>query len=134
MFGKLLANALPFWYREESFPDIILPIPLHPDRLMERGFNQSVEIAKPIAKVCQIRLETEHVIRKKSTMPQSQLSASARKINMKQVFAIKQRFKGEHIAILDDVVTTGHTITACAQLLKQHGAGRIDIWCCARNG
>jgi ComF family protein len=113
-------------------PDYLLPVPLHRKRLRERGFNQALEIAKPIAKYFKIPLANNFIERKKYTKPQSDLSAMQRASNVKNAFALKKPFKAKHIAIIDDVVTTGNTVGALVQLLKDNGIEKIDIWCVAR--
>lgn len=119
------------WYARCTLPDLILPMPLHATRLKERGFNQAVEIATPIARSLKIILD-HGVRRNKNTLPQSTLAASERRRNIANAFTTQQRYDGQHVAIVDDVMTTGHTVNALSRLLKRQGAARIDVWCCAR--
>lgn len=134
-FGELLAKRIQeHWYLRQPLPDIILPVPLHPKRLSERGFNQSEEIGKYLAHRLKLPLETKGIVRKHQTNLQRVLSANKRKTNIKQAFEAKKRYDNQHIAILDDVVTTGSTVRELAQLLKLNGARQIDIWCCLRHG
>lgn len=133
LFAELMIEAIQQkWYAHTAMPDLILPVPLHANRLRERGFNQAHEIAKPIAKQLHITLGTHLVQRRKNTLPQSGLRAHERKQNIKNAFYTTHNFHNRHIAILDDVMTTGQTVNELANLLHQHGAKRIDIWCCAR--
>lgn len=133
LFAELLLDHIRHhWYREQSLPDIILPVPLHVTRLRERGFNQAVEIARPIARALNIPLDLHHTLRSKATRAQSGLSATARGANLKQAFSTEHTYQGVKIAVIDDVVTTGHTVRALCQLLRLQGAGPIDVWCCAR--
>lgn len=135
LLGELLAEKiLHEWYRETSLPTAIIPIPLHPDRLKERGFNQAIEIARPIAKALDLPLFLQHAIRVKSTQPQATLPASERNLNIKNAFLIKKSVKNHHIAVVDDVITTGSTVYEFCRLLKKHGAAKISVWCCARRG
>lgn len=120
------------WYQHRSLPDVIIPIPLHAHRLRERGFNQALEIAKPIAKYLRIPLDKDGIQRTKATAAQSGLSAKERKQNMSQAFTAIRSYQALSIAVIDDVITTGQTIMAFCQVLKQQGAKRIDVWCCAR--
>ncbi len=133
LFAQLmLSRLLNDWYPDENFPDLILPVPLHVKRLNDRGFNQAVEIAKPIAHVLNIPIDRHHTVRCKNTRAQSGLSADARRANLNQAFSTRRDYQGMKIAVLDDVITTGHTVRALAQVLRRHGAHTIHIWCCAR--
>lgn len=135
LFGQLLTTSIRHhWYREEQLPDLILPVPLHTSRLRERGFNQAYEIARPIATSLGIPIDADGVIRCKITNSQRQLTASQRKLNIQGAFIANRPYTGKRIAIVDDVVTTGHTVGELCRLLKAHGAGHIDIWCAARQG
>ncbi len=122
------------WYREKPRPSVIIPVPLHPKRLKERGFNQALEIARPIAKTLDLPILTRHITRRKHTIAQTALPAKTRKHNMRHAFLIQQDLKNQHVAVLDDVMTTGHTLNEFCRVLKQNGAGKIDVWCCARAG
>lgn len=132
-FSHMLGQAVrTLWYQEKPLPDLILPVPLHVSRLRERGYNQAAEIAKPAAKLLKIPID-HGVTRTKPTQPQSTLPASERGRNLARAFHTTSSYAGLHVAIVDDVMTTGHTVTAVAELLKQHGAKRVDVWCCARS-
>lgn len=133
LFGELLTEKiLHDWYASKPLPSAIIPIPLHPQRLKERGFNQAIEIARPIAKTLQIPLFVKDIIRKKHTIAQATLPAEQRKRNMRDAFLIKRDLSNQHIAVIDDVITTGSTIHEFCRALKKRGAGQIDVWCCAR--
>lgn len=116
-------------------PSLILPVPLHPKRLMSRGFNQSLEIARPIGKRLAIPVSTNAIIRIKDTQPQTQLNAKQRRNNLRNGFALKSDGYFDnvpHVVILDDVVTTGATCNELARLLKQAGVGKVGVWSVAR--
>lgn len=113
-------------------PDCIMPIPLHPKRIVERGFNQALEIARPIAKVTRIPIDFKSCYRKEPTQAQSLIPAHERAKNIKNAFALKKAINYRHVAILDDVVTTGSTVREFAKLLRRNGVERIQVWCCAR--
>jgi len=133
--GKRMAKQIQTsWYLDQPLPDLIIPIPLHFKRVRERGFNQAVEIAKPIAKALSIPIDYHGVTRNKKTIAQSGLSAHLRKNNITGAFSSSQNYQGLTIALVDDVMTTGHTVMECAHLLNKKGATRIDVWCAARNG
>lgn len=129
LFSQFLLHSLRLrWLANHPKPDLIVPVPLHSERLKERGFNQAMEIAKPIAKALAIPIDT-HIKRDIATLPQSSLSAKDRLRNIKNAFKTAKSYQGLHVAILDDVVTTGQTIRALADIID---ADRIDIWCIAR--
>lgn len=133
LFGELLAQSvLQTWYQNKALPTVIIPVPLHPLRLKERGFNQALEIARPVAKRLKLPIETAHCHRLKSTAPQAKLPAAHRRSNVKGAFRVTKQFTDQHIAVIDDVITTGSTITEFCHVLKQSGAQRIDVWCVAR--
>lgn len=133
VFSELFLQQIrEHWYQQQPLPDLIIPVPLHSKRLQERGFNQALEIAKPLAKALALPLDRDGLKRIKPTLAQSGLSALARKQNMQNAFIAERDYVGLRLALIDDVVTTGHTVTECAHLLKQLGAKSIDIWCCAR--
>lgn len=133
VLGELLAEKIHHhWYLNRPLPDVILPIPLHRDRLKERGFNQALEIARPIAKLLKRPLETHAAIRTKATPAQATLSGEQRKKNMQSAFQIHADFSRQHVAVIDDVITTGSTVHEFCTVLKQKGARIIDVWCSAR--
>ena len=115
-----------------TLPDVIIPVPLHHERLKERGFNQALEIAKPIGKYFNIPVDTKTCIRIKNTRAQSSLPARKRKHNVNNAFGLSYTPTAKHIAIVDDVVTTGNTISEISALFRKSGVSRIDVWCCAR--
>lgn len=132
-FSVLMAEEIRRnWYVNQPLPERIIPVPLHPLRLRERGFNQSLEIAKPIGRYHRIQLDRFSLERIRSTAAQSGLSAAKRVANIKGAFKVSGRVAGLHLAVVDDVVTTGHTIAEVCLSLKNAGARQIDVWCCAR--
>lgn len=133
LLGELLAHKIQHeWYRDHHLPTAIIPVPLHPKRLKERGFNQSLEIARPIAKQLHIPLHPHACQRIKFTAPQATLQANARLQNVQNAFRFVEQFNQQHVAVLDDVITTGHTIHEFCRALNKAGATTIDIWCCAK--
>jgi ComF family protein len=134
-FAELMLEKIKSeWYPSHEFPHLIIPIPLHYDRLRERGFNQALEIARPIAKTLHLPIDVTGVKRVKNTEAQSGLQGQERKENLINAFVAQKDYSQLYIAVLDDVVTTGHTIREFCKVLKQSGAKRIDVWCGARNG
>jgi ComF family protein len=133
ILGERMAEAIQHnWYLKKPLPSIIIPMPLHKKRLQERGFNQSLEIARPIAKHLKIPLDTTSCQRIKATAAQAMLPAKKRKHNIQNAFTVTGDLRGRHIALLDDVSTTGFSMTELAKTCKKAGASQIDVWFCAR--
>ena len=128
LFGALLSRAV----RQQPRPDAILPMPLHPARLRERGFNQATEIAKFVGKELRLPLAAHRADRIVNTASQATLDWAARKKNMRGAFACKAPVHGLHLALVDDVMTSGATLDALSKTLKQAGAREISIWVVAR--
>lgn len=117
---------------QSPLPDLIIPVPLHPFRLKERGFNQALEIAKPVGRYFGIPVDARACIKIKHTEPQSSLTRAVRIKNLKNVFASTKTIHAQHVAIVDDVFTTGSTVSQIAALLRTAGVPKISAWCCAR--
>ncbi|MDR3490933.1 MAG: ComF family protein [Gammaproteobacteria bacterium] len=133
ILGDLMYEAvISAWYQARPLPDLIIPIPLHPKRQRERGFNQTIEIARPLAHKLKLPLVIKGCHRVKYTDAQARLHKQERKQNLVNAFKITRSFKGLHVAVLDDVITTGQTITHFCQALRAAGAAKIDVWCCAK--
>jgi ComF family protein len=133
LLGYLMANALEDRYSAATWklPDLIIPVPLHFLRLRERGYNQALEIARPIAARFNIPIDYLECIRSRATELQSTLSGKERRQNVKDAFRISS-LQADHVVIIDDVMTTGYTINELAGKLRKAGASRIDVWICAR--
>ncbi|MFZ2315363.1 MAG: ComF family protein [Gammaproteobacteria bacterium] len=131
--GKLMGRKIKEeWYVDATLPDVILPVPLHVGRLKERGFNQAVEVAKYVAREIKVAVDIAGIERVKATTAQSQLTVTAREVNLKDAFRVGRNYTGLHVAVLDDVMTTGNTVKVLSDALVGAGARRVDIWCCAR--
>ena len=113
--------------------DAIVPVPLHRRRFIARGYNQAVEIAHPVAAALSIRLLIAGIRRKRATTAQAQLAATARRANLRRAFAVTRNLEGLHIAIVDDVITTGATVNALARELSLAGARSVQAWAIARS-
>lgn len=113
-------------------PDLILPMPLHPHRLRERGFNQSLELARGVARTLGLKLDWRSCRRVRATPPQSGLDEATRRKNLRGAFVARGELAGRHIALFDDVITTGATVTAVTRALHKAGAARVDVWALAR--
>ena len=113
-------------------PELLIPIPLHNQRYRQRRFNQATEIARPISRLLGIPLNLNACVRIRDTTPQFDLPAKLRKKNLRKAFAMKKAICANHIAIIDDVVTTGNTVNELAKVVRRSGVERIDIWSFAR--
>ncbi|WP_252178205.1 ComF family protein [Endozoicomonas sp. 4G] len=131
-----LSRNLIHHYDGREWPQAIVPVPLHNKRLRARGFDQALLLARQLVKKLQpyqpLKLETRLIRRQKHTAPQQGLKASKRKGNIKNAFSMTGRPDYQYLAIVDDVVTTGETVSEITRLLKQQGVKRVDIWCLAR--
>ena len=116
----------------EAVPDLLVPVPIGATRLRKRGFNQSLEVARYLGKALGVRVSAIMRRRCGFETPQSSLpDTSARRANVANAFEAQQTIGG-HIAVIDDVVTTGATVNALARCLKRAGASRVDAWAVAR--
>lgn len=117
-----------------SLPDVLCPVPLGPRRLVERGFNQSLEIARPLAGLLGIALQARLAVRVVDTLPQSSLAPGARAGNIRHAFTLAPDafVTGKHIGIVDDVMTSGQTADALAATFKRFGAARVSMIVFAR--
>lgn len=132
VLGELLGDHLSNQYLDEIRPEIIIPMPLHPMRLRERGYNQALELARPIARKLNIPIDKFSVQRIKNTTAQAKLSAKEREQNVKRAFEVTGSFKAKHVAVIDDVITTGNTVAELCNALHRSGVNKIDVWCCAK--
>ena len=130
VLGLLLANHLR--KQTNTLPELIIPVPLHPKRYQQRGFNQTLEIGKIISRELSIPIDNNCCQRIKNTDHQISLTAKQRHKNIKNAFQVIKTPNARHIAILDDVMTTGATTNELAKTLKTAGVSQIDIWVCAR--
>jgi ComF family protein len=112
--------------------DLILPLPLHPDRLRQRGFNQSVELARPLSAVLNKPLALDCLWRTRATPPQAELALKERGRNVRGAFECRQEIGDRSILLIDDVMTSGATLDECARILMLHGARRVDVAVAAR--
>ncbi|WP_428357804.1 ComF family protein [Methyloprofundus sp.] len=111
---------------------MIIPVPLHPKRYRQRGFNQTLEIGKIISQQLFIPIDNRCCLHIKNTPHQISLSGKQRQKNIKNAFQLQSTPEAQHIAILDDVLTTGATANELAKELKITGVSRVDVWVCAR--
>lgn len=129
--GRLLAGlALPV-FGSAPRPQVLLPVPLHPARLRQRGYDQALELARPLARALGLPLCADGLRRRRATPAQTRLDARARRRNVRDAFEITGTLPS-HVALVDDVMTTGATLGECCRLLKQAGVARVDAWVVAR--
>lgn len=134
--GRLLSGLLErhLVRHLDAVPDLILPVPLHPARLRERGYNQALELARPLARALEVPLAAGLARRIRATATQSLLPAEERRRNVRGAFELARPLRARHVAIVDDVVATGSTVGELARLLRRAGAERVDVWAVARAG
>ncbi len=130
--AELVARCLAQKLIARSTPDLIIPMPLHPRRLQERGFNQAVEIARSLARILKTPLATDIALRVRVTSRQAGLPLNKRKRNIRGAFASAQELSGKRIAVVDDVMTSGASLDELAKTLKAAGAASVECWIAAR--
>jgi ComF family protein len=113
-------------------PDIVVPMPLAKKRLAERGFNQSALLARAVSQKLNVRFGAAGLLRVRETPPQAGLSREARLKNVKGAFDCAADLQGKTVALVDDVMTTGTTMSEAARALKKRGAARVEAWALAR--
>lgn len=129
LFARLMSQSLE---QREQLPDCLIPVPLHPMRLRRRGFNQSQEVARQLGKILNIECRPDLLQRIKATRAQSELKFKQRKANLRGAFQCTSGTLPEHIALIDDVMTSGHTSAEAAKTLLNHGAKCVEVWTIAR--
>ena len=135
LLGELLSHHLQHAFSEGlTRPDLLLPVPLSSRRLRQRGFNQAGMLARWLSQSLQLTLNEHLLQRRQDTPAQQQLSAAQRRRNLRQAFelAADGQVNGLHLAVVDDVLTTGATAESIARLLRKAGAARVDVYCLAR--
>jgi ComF family protein len=131
--GRLLAGCMADAFVGLPRPGALIAIPLHPGRLRRRGYDQALELARPLAHALGVPLLHDALLRKRDTAAQSRLDAPARKRNLRGAFVVPVDVQlPGHVALVDDVMTTGATLHAAAGALRRAGAERVDAWVCAR--
>ena len=130
VLGQLFAGCL--LARGTPLPDAIIPVPLALRRYRQRGYNQASELALPIRRVTGVAVRSDLAIRQRETAEQAGLDRKARRRNLTGAFAAVAPLHALHVAILDDVVTTGSTVRELADVLRRAGAEQIEIWAIAR--
>lgn len=132
LFGELIVEKILTQAPYHDFPKLLIPVPLHPKRLRKRGYNQATLIAKHITKLTHIPTHSNLCKRIRYTTAQSKTSADIRRSNLVKAFELTQPIQAQHVAIIDDVMTTGATVGSLCHLLKENGVEKVSIWCAAR--
>jgi ComF family protein len=131
--GDLLAglglSALP-----GAAPDVLVPVPLHPCRARERGYNQALLLARRLERAWGVPVAVDALRRAVATQPQADLDAAARRRNVRDAFAVHspELVAGRHVLLVDDVLTTGATAGECAMSLRRAGAATVGVLTVAR--
>ncbi len=127
-----LAKRLALRVGSESPPDFVIPMPLHPAKLSDRGYNQSMLIATAISRQLNLKLLSNAAKRTRNTPAQSALPWKEREKNVRDAFSCDFDLAGKHVALVDDVLTTGASMNALAKAIRKCGATEISVWVVAR--
>lgn len=131
--GRVLSQLWSQCPPPHPLPAWIAPVPLHASRLRQRGYNQALELARPLARALRVPLANGALIRERDTSAQTTLDAKARKRNVRGAFVATDDIDWpDHVALLDDVMTTGATLAECSRVLLKAGVARVDVWALAR--
>jgi ComF family protein len=129
VLGELLARHLA---QRNTRPELVIPVPLGLARYRERGFNQARELALPVCKSLGLTLNSQLVVRRRETQEQASLARKERLKNAQHAFALTAPTQARHVAIVDDVVTTGSTVNEISKVLRAGGVQWIEVWAVAR--
>ncbi len=121
-------------FPEISSPDVIVPVPLSRVKEKERGFNQSEILSHAAGRMLNVRVSIKNLVRVKHSVPQTELSGSLRRENVRGIFAVKNKgeFEGGEVLLIDDVFTTGSTVNECSRELLRAGARRVNVFTLAK--
>lgn len=132
LLGGLLAESIRGC--AGPMPQCLLPVPLHAGRLRERGYNQALELARPLSHLLDIPIGLGLCQRRRATLAQTSLQGKERRRNMRGAFRVEEVLLPRHVAIVDDVVTTAATVEELARTLRRAGVETVEVWACARAG
>ncbi|MEO7251264.1 MAG: ComF family protein [Arenimonas sp.] len=131
--GALLAALMQWSLDPAERPSLLIPVPLHCSRLRQRGYDQALELARILARESGLPVSANRLLRRRATQAQTELGASARERNVRGAFALRPGpALPAHVALVDDVMTTGATLAECANVLLAAGVQRVDVWTVAR--
>ncbi len=131
LLGQLVSHALAK-QRTTPWPQSLIPMPLHVRRLRQRGYNQTLEIARTICKNFKMPMEIKSLQRHRYSKPQRELRLKERHSNVQESFSLKNALPSAHLALFDDVSTTGSTLKAAAKALLKTGPLQLEYWCIAK--
>ena len=115
-----------------ALPQLLVPVPLAQRRYRERGYNQAIVLAEHIERGLEVAMRTDLLVRSRDTLEQAGLDQRARRKNIRGAFELRGALTAKHVAVVDDVVTTGSTVNEIARVLKRGGAKRVEVWAIAR--
>lgn len=132
-YARILGELLAARARVESpLPELLLPVPLADARFRERGYNQAIELGVQLERLLGIELRADVLERTRETSEQAGLARRERRRNIRGAFALLRPIRARHVALIDDVMTTGSTVNELAKVLKAGGVKRVDVWAIAR--
>ena len=130
VLGTLLADHIK--RHQRTLPELLIAVPLHKKRMQQRGFNHAVEIARTVSAKLNLRTDYRCIEKSKTTPLQTTLNFHQRRNNLKGAFRLRSPIYAKSVALLDDVMTTGATVSEIASLLKKKGVRRVEVWVLAR--
>ena len=114
------------WFLKRCAPEVIIPVPVHPLKKRQRGFNQAELVAKELGKLLQIPVITDYLVRKEKTVPQKELTRQQRKVNLREAFAVRKKgVSYGRVLLIDDIYTTGATMDALSEILKENQSKNV---------
>lgn len=130
--NSLVSQLINHFKQDATCPQVLLPVPLHKDRLINRGYNQALEIAQILSRLLDIPIDTRALRRVRHTESQLGLSASQREKNILKAFSYESTVDYSHVAVVDDIITTGSTANEITKTLHRAGVPNVEIWGLAR--
>ncbi len=130
--NSLLQTIIHHFPGQPAKPEVLLPVPLHHNRLIERGYNQAFEIGRLMSLIIDIPVDTQTLVRVRDTEAQVGLTAHGREKNILKAFACNNQKNYRHVAVIDDIVTTGSTANEVTKTLHRAGVETVEIWSLAR--
>jgi ComF family protein len=127
-FAEWMAEGLNRYWEPDSL-NLLIPVPLHPQRLRQRGFNQALLLVKELSRRTGLPYQKTILQKKESTIPQVNLSGVEREKGLRGTFHLmeKEKLSGKTVLLVDDVYTTGATVNECSKVLLRGGAERVDV-------
>jgi ComF family protein len=130
--NSLVGSLIHHFQTGKPAPEVLIPVPLHRNRLLSRGYNQAYEIARALSHLLDIPVDNRALCRTRDTDSQSGLSASQRQKNIRNAFVYQSTSSWSHVAVVDDIVTTGSTASEITRTLHRGGVQCVEIWGLAR--